>query len=253
MIIYNKLVAINPFFTSYHQSDLFGKAIFIGLFTLSVLTWIILIYKVLAARSMRKNATQFRALFEGMRHHPLGIDQPPTSAKKNDWPNPFWEVYKTLKKRVLEVLNKNRSFGESHVEGGRASSAFLSTSDIDLVATCLEATMAEQSKQLEKNLFVLSTIVSLGPFLGLLGTVWGILVSFMEMTSQGAATQNSAVLGGLSMALATTVLGLLVAIPALIAYNYLKATSRDFSGEMQEFSTLALAAVEIHYRKVDVD
>jgi biopolymer transport protein TolQ len=59
------------------------------------------------------------------------------------------------------------------------------------------------------------------------------------------------VLGGLSLALATTVLGLLDAIPALIGYNYLKNTIRDFTTEMEGFSNEILAAVELQYRKVE--
>src|SRR4029078_12125978 len=109
-----------------------------------------------------------------------------------------------------------------------------------------------QVKHLEKNLYILSTTVSLAPFLGLLGTVWGILTTFSEMQSKTAGSTHQMVLGGLSLALATTVLGLLDAIPALIGYNYLKNTIRDLEVDMEGFSTEILASVELQYRQVDI-
>jgi biopolymer transport protein TolQ len=92
----------------------------------------------------------------------------------------------------------------------------------------------------------------LAPFLGLLGTVWGILTTFSEMTTQSGGG-HQAILSGLSLALATTVLGLVDAIPALIGYNYLKNTIQEFETEMGEFAHLALASIELQYRKVDVE
>ena len=64
--------------------------------------------------------------------------------------------------------------------------------------------------------------------MGLLGTVWGILVTFSGLQSNGLSSANSSVLSGLSMALGTTVFGLVVAIPALVGYNYLKSIIGDF-------------------------
>ncbi len=105
-----------------------------------------------------------------------------------------------------------------------------------------------QTKFLEKNLFILATIVSLAPFLGLLGTVWGILTTFSQLQMQGG---SQVVLGGLSMALATTVLGLIDAIPALVGYSFLKNKIREFQTDMDGFATEMLATVELQYRKVD--
>ena len=128
----------------------------------------------------------------------------------------------------------------------------MSQSDIDFVQSHLMSTVANQTKFLEKNLYILSTIVGLAPFLGLLGTVWGILTTFGDMQVQGSGSASTAVLGGISLALATTVIGLIDAIPAMIGYNYLKNNVRDFQTDMEIFSNELLASVEMHYRKVDV-
>ena len=67
------------------------------------------------------------------------------------------------------------------------------------------------------------------------------------------SSNSHAILGGLSLALATTVLGLVDAIPALIGYNYLKNSIRDFELDMEGFAHETLASVEMQYRKVDLD
>jgi biopolymer transport protein TolQ len=100
---------------------------------------------------------------------------------------------------------------------------------------------------MRKHLHILYTTYSLAPFLGLLGTVWGILTTFSEMQAH-AGTGSQGILGGLSMALATTVFGLIIAIPALVAYNYLKQNIQDFETDMENFSNKLLASVELQYR-----
>jgi biopolymer transport protein TolQ len=105
---------------------------------------------------------------------------------------------------------------------------------------------------LEKDLFILSTSVTLAPFLGLLGTVWGILVTFSELQAGSSAGSNTAIIGGLSTALSTTVLGLVIAIPALIAYNYLKNNLRMFTSDMEDFLHNLISTLELQYRKVDI-
>lgn len=239
-------LAANPFLDAYFSSDLMGKLIFLGLLTLSIATWVILIHKAFLTYQVRTYSRQFYELFQSHKVNPLGLEYSPSSKK----PNPFQELYGVLKKHTIEILNKNRRFGLAAKEKQEIS--YISQADVDFVAIQLQSSIANLTKNLEKNLFILSTIVSLAPFLGLLGTVWGILTSFSEMQAQAAGSTNQMVLGGLSLALATTVLGLIDAIPALIGYNYLKNNIRDFETEMSGFSTEMLASVEMHYRQVNV-
>ena len=127
----------------------------------------------------------------------------------------------------------------------------LSFADIGLMEGYLGNVISHHKKELEKNLFILSTTFALSPFLGLLGTMWGILLTFSELQHSMGST-NEAVLAGLSLALTTTVLGLIGAIPALIAYNYLKSRIGDFEIEMEGFSHEILSAVELNYRQVSM-
>ncbi|MEI8365045.1 MAG: MotA/TolQ/ExbB proton channel family protein [Parachlamydiaceae bacterium] len=245
----NTFLASNAFIDAYVESDWLGRLIFIGLILLSVISWVIIAHKGWITYLTRKHSTQFYKTFESQRMNPLGIELDPSA--RNDRPNPFFNLYFVLKKYTLEVLNKNRRFGQMNGASPETVISYLSPTDIDFVQSHLMATVANQIKYLEKNLFILATIVSLAPFLGLLGTVWGILMTFSELQTQAGGSHH-AVLGGISLALATTVLGLVDAIPALIGYNYLKNAASDYQTEMEGFSNELLASVEMYYRKVDV-
>lgn len=245
----------NPFFEAYTQSDILGKLIFLGLYALSICSWTVLLYKLWVTYQAKKNAFRFYEAFCLQKLNPLSLDS--ENINKNKVLNPFLDLYQVLKKQSLEVLAKNRHFSklmndsQPGANPQASSASYLSLSDIDFVASHLSTQVAQQVKNLEKNLYILSTTVSLAPFLGLLGTVWGILTTFSEMQAQTAGSTHQMVLGGLSLALATTVLGLLDAIPALIGYNYLKNSIRDFATEMEGFSNEILASVELQYRRVD--
>lgn len=252
----NIFLASNPFFDAYIQSDLLGKLIFLSLYMLSICSWIVLIYKAWMTHQAKKYAFRFHEAFQLHRLNPLSLDC--ENLSKKNMLNPFLDLYKVLKKQSLELLTKNRHFGmvQTHKPDSIAATpsqtvAYLSLSDIDFVASHLSTAVAAQTKQLEKNLYILSTTVSLAPFLGLLGTVWGILTTFSQLQMQSAGSTHQLVLGGLSLALATTVLGLIDAIPALIGYNYLKNTVKDFTIEMESFSNEILASIELQYRKVE--
>ncbi len=234
------ILAGNPFFEAFSQSDTLGKLIFISLYGLSIVSWVVIIHKLWITHQAKKSAQRFYEAFQLQKNNPLNLECDHLSKKGI---NPFVDIYKVLKKQALDVMAKNRHFQKN----GPNAPATLSLSDIDYLASHMATQVAGQIKNLDKNLYILSTTIALAPFLGLLGTVWGILTSFSEMLGQN----HDMVIGGLSMALATTVLGLIDAIPALIGYNYLKNSIRDFSTDMEGFSNDILANVELQYRRVD--
>jgi biopolymer transport protein TolQ len=238
MFINYSLLVSNPFINAFTQSDYLGKLIFIALIAASIISWIIICYKCWFIYQAKKSSLQFYSLFQRHTRDPLGIviDPPPKIIPIN----PFLHLYALLKKQTIDLLHKNRQQHNNQLH--------LSNQDIHLIESHLLSGMNTQLQQLESNLFILPLIVSLGPFLGLLGTVWGILDSFSELQG-GAGINNQAILGGISLALATTVLGLIDAIPALIGYSYLKNSVRTFTTEMECFSHEMLTAVELHHRQ----
>ncbi|MCM8803459.1 MAG: MotA/TolQ/ExbB proton channel family protein, partial [Candidatus Omnitrophica bacterium] len=98
----------------------------------------------------------------------------------------------------------------------------------------IENAFIKEQNNLEKNLTSLATITTIAPFLGLLGTVWGLLVSFINMSITGSSSIK-VVASGVAEALITTVLGLMVAIPAAIGYNFLKEKINLLMNEMEFF------------------
>lgn len=237
MIISQFFLINNPFVQAYTMSDLLGKCIFLGLFSLSVISWVLMIYKWKLIKKCHQNNLFFEQLFRQHRNRPLDLP-----LKKDIDTNPFMALYLVLKRQTIELLAKNNQFLKD------PSLGMLSSTDIDSVATLLLQERKKESEKLEKHIYILSMVTTLGPFLGLLGTVWGILMTFSNM--QGGS--SSMVLAGISLALATTVVGLIDAIPALIGYHVLRQRVRKIDFEMESFTADILAAVELTYRKVDV-
>lgn len=229
----------NPLLVAYTESDFIGKVIFLSLLLLSMISWTLFIQKWLTFRKIKSKGHGLIKQFEGALTKPLSLD---VKADRH----PFSEIYQHLKEQTLLLLRKNQTGYEEE------KPVVLSTSDIDLIHNALSSTIGYHAKSLESHLYILSTVVTLGPFLGLLGTVWGILTTFSAMSQRDSGQTSEAILSGLAMALGTTILGLLVAIPALIAYNYLKNCSRELQMDMQDFATKAVATVEVHYRKVEI-
>lgn len=236
---------LTTFASAYTQSDFFGKLIMLGLVALSLLCWILLIQKVGQMRKSQRLSNAFRKALEPHQQQLLQLDIEHLPKEHNGpTPQPFVSIFRDFREKTRELLNKNLYFSASE-------QPYLSPQDLQCIESHVLTTISSQHKRLEKHLFLLSTIVTLAPFVGLLGTVWGILVTFSGLHAGGAVSSNTAVLGGISTALATTVLGLVIAIPALIAYNYLKAALKTHTSDMEDFLFQLLDTVELQYRKVE--
>lgn len=108
---------------------------------------------------------------------------------------------------------------------------------------------SEGITRLERNMAWLAITAAVTPFVGLFGTVWGIIDAFQGLGTAGAATLR-AVAPGISEALITTAAGLAAAIPAVIAYNLIGASVREFAARSDDFALEVLNAVENSYAQV---
>ncbi|MCH9611524.1 MAG: Tol-Pal system protein TolQ [Chlamydiales bacterium] len=214
------LLYANPIVNAYSGADFFGKLIFIALFFLSIATWVIFIQKIVIQKRTRQLGQKFMAKYTYLD----GTLQPGA--------HPFGALYSTLQQTAGALLEKQQG---------------LSASDVTFIRAHLQQRVSFEVNRLERRLPFLSTVISLAPFLGLLGTVWGILLTFSELQTGAMVSASSTMMGGLAMALGTTVLGLLVAIPSLIAFNMLRAELRLISQEMDDYADLLLASVQRHY------
>jgi len=243
---------MNSFSQAFAQADPFGKLIFLTLFMLSLVCWITLLYKLWMIHQVKRQSKVLSIYFEKHKDNLLQASLDNLHLKTfKEIPKPFLSISSVLKKTTLELLEKNHYFINSTKAQGTPPNVYLSRADIELIETNLSMTIFKQKELLEKHLFLLPTITTLAPFVGLLGTVWGILLMFTGLQAGGSLSSNSAVLGGLSTALATTVLCLLIAIPSLVAYNYLKQAIKGYSAQMGDFGHMLLSTIELQYRKVD--
>jgi biopolymer transport protein TolQ len=111
------------------------------------------------------------------------------------------------------------------------------------VQRTMQIASSEEMTRFERNLPWLAITAAVTPFVGLFGTVWGIIDAFHGLGTSGAATLR-AVAPGISEALITTAAGLAAAIPAVIAYNLIGGSLRDFAARCDDFSLEMLNAVE---------
>jgi biopolymer transport protein TolQ len=111
---------------------------------------------------------------------------------------------------------------------------------------------SEEITRLERNMPWLAITAAVSPFVGLFGTVWGIIDAFQGLGTAGAATLR-AVAPGISEALITTAAGLAAAIPAVIAYNLIGASIREFAARSDDFALEVLNAVELSQAQVPAD
>ncbi|MDP6179158.1 MAG: protein TolQ [Desulfatiglandales bacterium] len=123
---------------------------------------------------------------------------------------------------------------------------------LDSVERSLKKTTIDQGNRLEKALSFLATTGNTAPFIGLFGTVWGIMEAFRGIGMKGSASL-AVVAPGISEALIATAAGLAAAIPAVIAFNYFNQKVRVLSFEMDTFTSDFLSLVERHLFKKQMD
>lgn len=162
----------------------------------------------------------------------------------------LYRIFAVGKARLVECLKSGRLSRLVEVGGGnpapKPTRRILSPLALSTIKTALEQGFMEETRRLNAWLVVMTLAVAGGPFLGLLGTVWGVMNTFAAMAEAGEANL-AAIAPGIASALATTVVGLIVAIPALFSYNFLTARIKEITAEMALFVEQFCNRVEEHY------
>jgi biopolymer transport protein ExbB len=122
----------------------------------------------------------------------------------------------------------------------------LNPKGINAVKIASERGYVEETRKLNSNLVQMTIAIAGAPFLGLLGTVWGIMNTFAAMAEAGEANL-AAIAPGIASALACTIAGLIVALPALFAYNFLQSKVKDITAELGMFIDQLMSKVEELY------
>ena len=157
----------------------------------------------------------------------------------------FVRLYAVTCDRLLKSLQPNIS---TLVSGrSREGTSALTAHEVELVRGTCEHVLDEQEIELESGMGVVATVVALSPMLGLLGTVWGVLDAFAEMGSAGSANLAT-IAPSISSALVTTVVGLLVAIPGVLLFNWLNGMIRELSSKMEGFSDELMGRIACEFQ-----
>jgi len=227
------------------QSDLFSKFILLALLALSILSWSITLNKYWQFRSFHRD---YHRLIDLLRPN-ADLAMIYAKAVKNH-PGPVSRVFEegqvtlatafngqsATKTRAGEPAASNQS--KRSVDPALAGQPITGnhTLERDLTMRLETATDIELS-QLEAGLSSLATITTVSPFIGLLGTVWGIMNSFIGISSSGGNADLSIVAPGIAEALIATVAGLAVAIPAVLCHNWLSTRLRKIEDGFIRLST----------------
>jgi biopolymer transport protein TolQ len=134
-------------------------------------------------------------------------------------------------------------FDATYEEYARQAAAYGQIHSVTALERTAQSAASESLTQLESRMTWLATIGAVAPFLGLFGTIWGIIDAFHGLGTAGAATLR-AVAPGVSEALITTAAGLAVAVPAVVGYNQFTAQLREFGARLDDFCRELLNALE---------
>jgi len=211
-----------------------AKAIIVFLMLFSIMAWSVMTSKAIQMRRARKLNQFFNAEFKAQPHV---LDMFDRRLQADGCPQ--FAVYQA---GSIELDARLRG------PAGEGRKKRVSLKGMEHVKRTLENTVAQESLRLESGLILLAIAVSGAPFLGLLGTVWGVMSAFAEIAQapQGAASL-AAMAPGVSAALITTVAGLLVAIPSMFAYNYLVHNLRAFTVGLDNFAQELVSKMESEF------
>jgi biopolymer transport protein ExbB/TolQ len=229
---------------SFNQSNFAGKAIVIVLVIGSVFSWTIMLTKMRELARARKLSQQFVAAY---RAEAVPVALYLKRQRYED--SPVCAIYeRTCAALGAEVEARGVNPSDLFMGGIGAPNIKLTFLQMRGIRNVADRTTADEAFFLENNMGWLATAVTAAPFLGLLGTVWGVMDSFCSVVRSGAAAAMLAsVAPGISGALLTTVVGLLVALPSSIGYNMLAEKIRRLTVQMGNFVEELMADLEQHY------
>jgi biopolymer transport protein ExbB/TolQ len=222
----------------WRQATFEGKVIIGVLVIFSMFAWSVMISKFLSMRRAKKLNEYFDDEFrtqkqvKGIYDRNLQVDGCPLFAV-------YREGMSELDKRLKSAASEKRR-------------RFLSLKSMEHIKRSLERVVAQESLKLESGLIMLAIAVSGAPFLGLLGTVWGVMSTFSHIAMAGRA-DLAAMAPGVSAALVTTVAGLMVAIPSMFGYNWLVHNLRVLTVELDNFAQELASKMETEYLEEDQD
>ena len=201
------------------RADFIVKSVIIILIAASVYSWALIFEKYKLFKKIDKSTTSFEEKFWKSRSAESFYN---TLTNKDK--DPIATIFQSAMVELIKTKSKSTS-----VQSAR-------------VTRVLEISADKEIKLIEKHFTFLATVGSTAPFIGLFGTVWGIMNSFQSIAIS-RNTSLAIVAPGIAEALFATALGLLAAVPAVIAYNKFNSDSKRYSGRIENFSKRFLSII----------
>ena len=192
------------------RADIIVKSVIIILIASSIYSWAIIFDKYKLFKNINKSSEEFEEKFWKSKSAETFYNNLPANVS-----DPMAKIFKSCMQTV--VKSRSRS------------------SLTDKLPAILETTIDKEMVKIEKNYTFLATVGSTAPFIGLFGTVWGIMNSFQSIAIS-RNTSLAIVAPGIAEALFATALGLLAAIPAVVAYNKFNSDSKKYLQKLENFS-----------------
>lgn len=211
------------------ESGWVGKGIVIILLGFSVVSWAMILLKYQFLRRAEKESHEFISAFRKTKNV-QELRKHADAKKYSPLASLFIDGYSEAES-IVKSLPEKRLSGEDRPAVAHE------------IERALKITSQDEIVYLERYLAFLGTTGTVGPLLGLFGTIWGIMDAFYGIGIRGAG-DIGALAPGLAAALVTTIAGLFVAIPAVVAYNYFAEKIRDMAARMDSFSMEFLSFVE---------
>ena len=191
---------------------------------MAVMSWFVMFAKATYVGGVDRGNDAFLDLFRKRGGDPLAIDE--AAAQRGGLRRKLGNssIYRIYRAGADEMQRRA-------AHGGQLT---LSAEGIEVIRALMDATLVRENQKLARNMVLLTISISGGPFLGLLGTVVGVMITFAAIAASGDVNVN-AIAPGISAALLATVTGLAVAIPALFGYNYLIIRNKNVTANMQVF------------------
>ena len=212
------------------------------LLLMSIISWMIIFSKYFLVKSAKRKSEKFLDLY----HTSGNFGSLFTSTKHIG--GPLSELFRAGYTELLKLRNSGPR--NARTEGPGITENIIA--DVDNVVTIervMKKTMSSEISRLEGSLIFLATTGSTAPFIGLFGTVWGIMTSFIGLASRQDVPTLQAVAPGIAEALIATAIGLAAAIPAVVAYNYFTNKVRIITVEMDNFLSEFLNVSERYLSK----
>ena len=240
MPLFTPFLADGGLIFAFEHSTLPGKTVLFCLFIASIFSWAVMVTKIRMVSMAKRQSGSFLDLFRSHRQ-PLHLYE----SKLRFDGSPLYAVYRAGCRELTFHLLGSQEVDETF-RARLEDAPKISPAQMRVVTTALERSVGETALKLEGQMILLATAVSGAPFLGLLGTVWGVMETFGGVAESGSANLT-AMAPGVSAALITTVTGLLVAIPAMFGYNFLVTSIRGLIVRMDNFAAELSSEFEHQY------